>query len=428
MEIVKKYTTRTFSSLKIRNFRLYFIGQGVSLIGTWMQTIGQGLLILKLTGSGTDLGLITALQFLPILILGPWGGVVADRFPKRKILFVTQSISGILALILGILVATNHIQIWIVYALALILGLVTVFDNPTRQTFAIELVGQDNLPNAVSLGSAEFNLARIIGPAVAGVLIASSGLATCFIINGLSYTAVLISLAMMSDKQLTPAPLLKKTKGQLREGFAYISKTPVLRDTLLMMALIGTLSYEFSVILPLFAQFSLHGNAGAYALLTSAMGLGAVFGSMYSATRHKVKPSMLVIAAIFFGCSILVATSAPTLNLAVAAMVLVGFFSLNFTSLGNVILQLESTPEMRGRVMSLWTVAFLGSTPIGGPIIGWLGEHIGPRWGLGVGGVAAIVAGGWGMFRLRRFAKQPIPTDFVKKSDQLEAEKESRIL
>ncbi|OGE31813.1 hypothetical protein A2631_01630 [Candidatus Daviesbacteria bacterium RIFCSPHIGHO2_01_FULL_44_29] len=427
MKNIRLFTARTFSSLKIRNYRLYFLGQAVSLSGTWMQTIGQGLLVLKLTGSGTALGLVTALQFLPILILGPWGGVITDRFPKRKILFITQSISGILALILGILVITTSIKLWMVYLLALSLGVVNTFDNPTRQTFLMEMVGAENLSNVISLNSSEVNMARIIGPAIAGVLIATFGLGICFIINGLSYGAILIVLMLMKKQELLSLPLVQKSKGQLLEGFRYIRSSPLILYTLLMMAIIGTLSYEFSVILPLFAKFTFRGDAGSYALLTGAMGVGSVIGGLITASRHKTSPQMLVWAAFLFGISLLAASLATTLIMAVVAMVVVGIFSINFTSLGNIILQLESIPEMRGRVMSFWTVAFLGSTPIGGPIIGWIGEHIGPRWGLVVGGMAAIAASGFGFLTLSKGIKFVIPDDLQRNATLVEAEKESRV-
>ncbi len=389
---VKKYREQTFSSLKIRNYRLYFIGQAISLCGTWMQTIAQSWLVLKITGSGTALGLVIALQFLPILFLGPWAGVVSDRFPKRKILYYTQTASGLLALILGILTATGTVQLWIVDLLALLLGFVNAFDNPTRQTFVLEMVSKEKLANAVSLNSTQMNLARVIGPAIAGVLIATLGIALCFIINAISYIAVLIALCMMDAGQLNGTPRATRLKGQLKEGLNYVRQHPSLKNTLLMMAVIGTLCYEFIVSLPLFAQFTFHGDAGVYAAMNAAMGLGSVFGGLFIASRKNITISMLTNAALLFGASMLVLSIAPTIMLALTALVFVGVFSINFLSLSNIILQLESPPEMRGRIMALWSVAFLGSTPIGGPIIGFIGEHIGPRWGLATGGFGALIA------------------------------------
>jgi MFS family permease len=418
---------RTFYSLSIRNFRLYVVGQAISLSGTWMQAIGQSWLVLQITGSGTALGLVTALQFLPILVLGPWGGVVADRFSKRTILYWTQSASGVLALVLGVLVATGRVQLWMVAVLAVCLGVVNVVDNPARQTFVFEMVGKEQIQNAVSLNSVLVNLARVVGPALAGALIASVGLASCFLVNAASYVAVLIGLRMMRAEQLHPAPLVARASGQLREGFRYVRSTPVLRNVLLMMAIIGTLSYEFQVILPLFAQFTLGGGAGTYAALTVAMGVGSVMGGLFTASRERAVPGMLISAAFLFGVVILAAAVAPNLAFAMAALVLVGIFSINFLSLGNTTLQLESAPEMRGRVMALWTVAFLGSTPIGGPIIGWIGEHAGPRWGLAVGGLAALTAGTLGLRTLGRTRQVAIP-DGVKMDAKRAADGDTRIL
>jgi MFS family permease len=418
---------RTFFSLGIWNYRLYFIGQAISLSGTWMQTIAQSWLVLQITGSGTALGLVTALQFLPILVLGPWGGVIADRFSKRTILCCTQTAAGLLALVLGVLVATGSVRLWMVGILAVCLGLVNTVDNPTRQTFVAEMVGKEQLQNAVSLNSVLVNLARVVGPAIAGALIATVGLASCFLVNAASYIAVLIGLRMMDGERLHPTPRVARASGQLRKGFRYVWSTPVLRNVLLMMAIIGTLSYEFQVILPLFAQFTLGGGSGTYAALTVAMGVGSVMGGLFTASRGRVAPSMLASAAFLFGIAILAAAIAPNLAFAMAALVLVGIFSINFLSLGNTTLQLQSVPEMRGRVMALWAVAFLGSTPVGGPIIGWVGEHAGPRWGLGIGGLAALTAGTLGLRTLSRESQFAIP-DAVKIDAKRAADSDTRIL
>lgn len=405
---MKHYGKSTFVSLQVPNYRLYFFGQAISLSGTWMQTIAQGLLVLQLTHSGTLLGLVTALQFLPILFFGPMGGVIADRFSKQKILFITQSTAALLALILALLCATHVVQIWMVALLAFGLGCVNVFDSPTRQTFVPEMVGKDFLANAITLNSWEVNLTRVIGPTIAGTLAATVGLTACFFINGLSYIAVLIVLFLMDTKKLYAAPIAPKKKGQLKEGFVYVGSSPILRNTLIMLALVGTLTYEFQVILPLVAQTTFHNLQTGYALLMAAMGIGAVSGGLFTANRKKTTPQMLIIAALGFSISMFVVAIAPTLPIAIGGMILVGIASINFTSIGNTTLQMESLPHMRGRVMSLWTVAFLGSTPIGGPIIGYIGEHISPRWGLGVGGLAALLAGGIGMLTLRQIKTQEI--------------------
>ncbi len=396
-----QYSHETFSSLYVRNYRLYFIGQIISTSGTFMQSVAQAWLVLKLTNSGTALGVVTALQYLPILILGPYGGVIADRFSKRKILSFTQSISGVLALILGVLVATDLVRVWMVYILAFFLGLVTVFDNPTRQTLYIELVGPDNLRNAVTLYSTLVNLARIIGPAIAAGVIAAFGLAPCFIINGISYIAVVIMLGMMRPDEMLITPPVPRAKGQLQEGFKYVVSTPVLGSSLLMMALIGMLTYEFQVSLPLIAQFTFKGDAGSYAFLTGSMGFGAAVGGIFFASRKGIMPYKLVSASLLFGLAVLAAAFMPSLFLSGLALVLVGICSINFSSLGNSILQLESSPQMRGRVMSFWSVAFLGSTTLGGPIVGWFAEAAGARWGLAIGGLAALFAAALGAVTLR---------------------------
>jgi MFS family permease len=407
----KKIGRNTFSSLRIRNYRLYFIGQGISLSGTWMQIIGQSWLVLKLSGSGTALGLVTALQFLPMLILAPWGGVVADRFNKRKLLYITQSAAGILGLVLGVLVATNLVKLWMVYVLAAALGLVNSIDNPTRQTFVYEVAGRDELRNAVTLNSTEINLTRVIGPVLAGVVIATLGLAPCFFINAASYTAILVCLIMMHSQELHTVEPVPRARGQLREGFRYVRNTPVLRDVLVMMAIIGTLTYEFQVTLPLLAKYTFHGNASSYAWLTAAMGGGAVLGGLVTASRRKSAPRELIVTALIFGVAVLLAAFSPSLATAILAMVFVGVFSIAFTALDNTILQLESAPNMRGRVMALWTVAFLGSTPIGGPLIGWIGEHFNPRWALAVGGFAALAAGLYGLLAMKGYPSHEVPAD-----------------
>jgi MFS family permease len=398
---LRQYSHDTFSSLYVRNYRLYYIGQIISTSGTFMQSVAQAWLVLSLTHSGAALGIATALQYVPILFLGPFGGVVADRIPKRKILYFTQSISGALALILGVLVATSLVQVWMVYVLAFCLGLVTVFDNPARQTLYIELVGPENLRNAVTLYSTLVNLARIIGPALAAAVIAVFGLAPCFIINGISYGAVVFMLSMMRANELLLTPPGPQGKGQLREGFKYVVSTPVLGASLLMMAIIGTLTFEFQVSLPLIAQFTFKGDAASYAFLTGSMGFGAAIGGIFFASRKGISPYKLVTAALLFGMAVLAAAFMPSLLLSALALVIVGICSINFSSLGNSILQLESSPQMRGRVMSFWSVAFLGTTTFGGPIVGWFAEAAGARWGLTLGGLAALAAAALGAVTLR---------------------------
>ena len=392
----------TFSSLRIRNYRLYFVGQIISNCGTWMQSIAQAWLVLKLTNSGTALGLVVALQSLPVLVLGPWGGVLADRFSKRKLLIITQLTFGILALVLGTLVATGVVRLWMVAALAFCFGLVNVIDNPTRQSFVVEMVGESELKNAVTLFSSLVNLSRIIGPTIAGILIATIGLAPCFFVNGLSYGAVVIMLLVMRASELHPAIRLARASGQVIAGLRYVWSTPVLRDVLVIMAIIGTLTYEFQVSLPMIAEFTFNGTASSYAALSASLGVGAVVGGLITASRKATSFQAVVLAALLFGATVLAASLMPTLGLTAAALMVVGFCSITFSAMGNTVLQLTSTPQMRGRVMSLWAIAFLGSTTIGGPIIGFIGQHVGPRWALATGGLAALVAGAYGVLALRR--------------------------
>jgi MFS family permease len=398
---VKNTVKNTFASFQIRNFRLYFFGQGLSLSGTWVQTIALTWLILQLTHSGTQLGLVLAAQFLPMLIFGVWGGVITDRFNKRHILYITQTIQGVLALILGLLVLTHHIHVWMVYVLATSLGCTQVVDNPTRQTFVIEMVGSNYLKNAVTLNSMMVNVARIIGPSIAGILIATVGIGECFLINAASFVAVLIALVLMRANELHTIRPVSKQKGQIKDGLFYIWENPILRATLVMMFIIGTFAYEFPVILPLFATRTLHGNAATYSAMTAAMGIGAVVGGLYTAGRGVPVASTLVKVALAFGVAIILMAFMPDLFATLLTLVALGVLSVLFITFGNTTLQLTSQPHMRGRVMSLWSIAFLGTTPIGGPIIGFLADHTNPRVGLAIGGFSALIGAAIGALIIR---------------------------
>ncbi|HEY2003890.1 MAG TPA: MFS transporter [Candidatus Saccharimonadia bacterium] len=398
---IQNYTKDTFSSFEVHNYRLYFFGQGISLTGTWMQTIAQTWLVLELTHSGTAIGLLVAAQFLPILLLGPIGGVIADRFPKRKLLYITQSSAMLLAFVLGLLVLTHVVQVWMVFVLASMLGLVTVFDNPARQTFVVEMVGPERLINAVTLNGIALNLARVIGPSVAAVLIAGVGMAYCFLLNAASYVVVLTSLALMHASELHPAKHSEHIRGQLQEGLRYVWNHPVLRFTIFMLVIIGTFTYEFQVVMPLLASRTFHGGASTYALFMAAMSVGSVIGGVLAAGRLKAGQKSLVRASALFGVCMLVSSLAPGAQFEAVLLVGVGFGSIIFSALANSTLQLATSPEMRGRVMSLWAVAFLGTTPLGGPVVGWICDHASPRMGLAVGGVAAILAAVVGWLSLR---------------------------
>ncbi|HMC40148.1 MAG TPA: MFS transporter [Acidimicrobiales bacterium] len=393
---------RTFSSLSNRNYRYYFSGQTVSLVGTWMQSITQSWLVYAWTHSGFDTGLVVALQTLPILLLGPLGGTIADRYGKYRILLWTQAAAGVQALVLAGLDLAGVLTLWELYVMAVLLGLINMIDNPTRQTFIVEMVGREDLANAVALNSVMVNVARAIGPAVAGLMIATVGSGWCFLANGVSFAFVLASLRAMHLDELSPAPPVARLKGQLREGFRYVGSTPVLRDSLVMMAVIGCLTYEFQTTLPLMTGGPFHGDSRTYGFLTACMGVGAVVGGLFAAGRPATGPRRLVRTAALFGVAVLGAAVAPTLPVEEALLLAVGACSITFLALGNATLQLNAAPSMRGRVMSLWSVAFLGSTPIGGPLVGFIGGELGARYGLGIGGVAALVAAAYGWSRLRR--------------------------
>jgi MFS family permease len=381
------------SSLRQHNYRLYFSGQLVSVAGTWMQTVAQSFLVLQLTHSGTDLGLVTAVRFLPMFLFGPLGGLVADRMPKLRVMYVTQSLQGLLAGAFAVLVGTHVIQIWMVFVLALLLGCVNVFDNPTRQSFISEMVSPADLRNAVTLNSVSVNMARIFGAALGGVIAAVLGLALCFACNALSFVAVLISLALMRKSELFPARRLERKKRQVREGLSYVRSKPDLIVPLVMIAVIGTLAWEFPVTLPLMARNIFHGGPGAYGVMGSVMGVGAVIGGLVAVARPRPRTRALCVAAIGWGIAILAASAAPNLPLELAALVFVGYGSITFNSFAKTTLQLAAAPSMRGRVMALWAVAWLGSTPIGGPIVGWVGQNLGARWGLVIGGATALACG-----------------------------------
>jgi len=379
----------------------------VSLVGTWMQTVAQGWLVLELTGSGTALGLVFAAQFLPILALAPYGGLLADRLDKRRLLMTTQAALGVMALTLAILVLSGAVQLWMVVGLALLLGLVTACDNPVRQAFVQEMVGTDELRNAVSLNSVLVNTARAIGPAVAGVLIATVGTGLCFAINAATYAAVLVALAGMNRAALHRSAPAPRSPRQVREGVAYVRRTPELLVPLMMLALVGTLAYEFSVVLPLLARGTFGGGAETYGLLTSAMGAGAIVGGLVVAGHGRTGLRPLTVSAAAFGVAILGAAAAPTLPVALVAMALVGAASITFLATGNTTLQLTSEPRFRGRVMALWTMAFLGSTPIGAPVVGAISEYGSPRAGLVLGGLACLAAAAVGAAALSRGRAAP---------------------
>ena len=398
----------TFASLHVRNYRLFFAGQIISTSGTWMQTVAQGWLVLRLSNSGTDLGLITAARFVPMMLFSPWGGLIADRLDKRRILYATQTLSGLLAVALAALVASEVITLWMVAVIALVLGCVNVFDNPTRQSFIAEMVPDQNLGNAITLNSVTINMARVLGPALAGVLIATVGIAPCFVANGASFGAVVVSLVMMRTSELYPVDRPLRQPGQVREGIRYVRRTPELLVPLIMITVVGTLAWEFQVSLPLLARFTFHGSAATYGTMLAFMGAGAVVGGLVTASRNRITAIGLGRSSIGWGLAILAAAMSPNLPTEYGLLLLVGYGSISFNSLAKTTLQLAAMPSMRGRVMALWSVAWLGSTPIGGPIVGWIGQSFGARWSLVMGGLAAVLAGLLGYRSLKKIDRRAI--------------------
>jgi MFS family permease len=398
---------QTFSSLVNPNYRRYLSGQSTSMVGTWMQSVAQSWLMLTLTGSATDVGLLIAVQTLPVLLLGPYAGVIADRVDKRRLMIVLQAVMGLQALTLGLLTVTHVERVWEIFVLAAVLGLNNTFENPARQSFVLELVGRDHLRNAVSLNSVMVNVARAIGPAAAGLIIAAGGIGFCFLLNAASFVAVVVSLLRLDVSALSPSPPEVRSRGQLREGFRYVARTPSIGIPLAMMALIGCFVYEFQVVLPVLAKHDLHGGPQTYGFITAAMGAGAIVGGLYVAARGRTGSRVLVRTAAVFGLALIGAAVAPDLWTELVAIAVVGALSIAVMAQGNSTLQLAAAPNMRGRVMALWAVAFLGSTPIGGPIAGAVSEHFGGRGGLWLAAITCLFVAGLGALAMRRIASKP---------------------
>ncbi|MGH9280030.1 MAG: MFS transporter, partial [Acidimicrobiales bacterium] len=392
----------TFRSLQTRNFKLYTGGQLISVTGTGMQQVAQSWLVLELTDSGAALGITVALQFLPMLLFGVWGGLLADRLDKRRVLIATQAAQGVLALALWGLVVTGSVTLWQVYVLAFLLGCAFAIDMPTRQSFTIEMVGPDQVSNAVALNSAVFNSGRLLGPAVGGVIIASMGVGPCFLVNGISYIATVLALRAMRPGELFRQPPAPREKAQVRAGLRYAWRTAEVRRTLLLVTVIGTVGFNFVVVLPLLAKDVFDGGPRLLGTLMSLMGMGALAGALVAARRAMPTRPVLVGAAMAFGAFELLAAVATTPPVAGVFVVAMGAAMMLFLATANSTLQLSAEPNMRGRVMALYGLVFLGGTPFGGPLMGWLGEHVGPRFSLVVGGgVSLLTATGIGWVLLR---------------------------
>lgn len=398
-ETIRMAAGRMFRSLHIPNYRRYFIAQTISMTGTWLQAVAQIWLVLRITGSPVALGITSALQFTPMLLFGAWGGVIADRFDKRRILMITQVLAAVIALALGILTVTGIVTLWMVYVLTALWGVVIMIDNPTRQSFVSELVDAEHLSNAVGLNSTVLTAARTAGPAVAGILISTVGIGICFLLNALSYIVVIGALARMDVDELHQTDLVPRGKGQLREGFRYIWANPVLRSTLLLMAVVGTLAFNFRMFVPLLADKVFSGNAATFGLLSAMMGVGTIFGALTSAAMSRPTRKLLLASALTFGAFLVALGLAPTLTWAMVVIVPMGAASILFAATANSTLQMEAAPAMRGRVMALYAVVFLGSTPVGGPLMGYVAEHMGTRAAVALSGIATLVAA---IFALRK--------------------------
>ncbi len=392
----------TFRSLRQRNFRLFFTGQLISQIGNWLTLIAQSLLVLKLTDSGIALGLLAACQFGPVLILGAWSGLVADRSDKRKLLIIVQTFAMFESFALAFVAFMHHPSVMIVYIIAIFGGIATAFDNPARRAFVVEMVPDSDVQNAVSLNSALMTGSRVLGPALAGIMIHTVGYGWTFAADGFSYIAVILGLALMRTADMRPRVAAQRGKGQVRAGLKYARTLPELWLPLVMMAIVGTLAFNFQTVMPLLVKRTLHGNDTTFTLVYSVISVGSLIGALLSARRTSIKINDITLAAFGFGFAMILLALTPNVAFAYVIGVAVGISSITFMTASTAIVQLRSAPEMRGRVLALQAIVFLGSTPIGGPILGWVCQQFGARWGVMIGGLGAIVAGGYGWRASRR--------------------------
>ncbi|MCH8612069.1 MFS transporter [Arsenicicoccus dermatophilus] len=383
----------TFASLRVPNYRTFFLGGLVSNIGTWMGRVAQDWLVLtELTDhSAAALGVVTGLQFAPVVLLAPWAGAIADRFPKRRILLLTQTAIGITTILTWLLVVTGTAQLWMIYVLAAAQGCAAAVDNPTRQAFASELVGPELLGNAVGLNSASFNAARLVGPAVAGVTIAAWGTGPALLVNALSFVAVITSLLLLRESELRPAPL-RRGGGAIREGVAYVRGRPDIQLLMFVVFMLGTFGMNFQLTMALMATTVFGRGAGEYGMLGSIMAIGSLSAALLSARRARPRLRVLLTALAGFTVASAAAALAPSYWFFAACLVPCGLTALTVMTTANASVQLGTEPEMRGRVMSLYMAIFLGGTPLGAPLVGWIGDTFGARWTIGVGAIATGIA------------------------------------
>jgi MFS family permease len=401
---------RSFDSLFVPNYRRYFSGQIVSVSGNWMQMVAEVWLMLSLTGSGVAVGMTTALQFLPILLFGAWGGVLADRFDKRRLLMVTQALMALPALALFAIVSAGAVQPWMVLALVFVRGTVNAVDNPTRQAFPIEMVGPARLVNAVSLNSVLIHASRLFGPGLAALVIALAGVGPCFALNVLTFAAMVVALWRMDPAELRAPHPVPRERGAVRAGLRYVRRTPALAVPLALMALIGTFGLNFQVTLPLLARFSFGGGASAYAALVAAMGVGSVIGALLTGAHGRTDARLIAGAALAFGLLALLAAAMPSIALEIPVLAALGAAAVTFAAAINSSLQLAVEPAMRGRVMALYSIVFLGSTPIGGPLAGWLSQAYDPRVALLLAAIAGLSAAWAAHVSLARIGRTRAPT------------------
>ena len=399
-------TRETFASFRVRNFRLFFMGQGISQIGNWLTLIAQTLLVLDLTGDGVAVWLLVACQFAPVLILGAWAGLVADRSDKRRLLFIVQVGAMAQSFVLAGLAFMDEPPLAAIYVVAAFGGLCMAFDNPARRAFVVEMVPEDMVHNAVSLNSAMMTSSRVIGPALGGLLITTVGYGWAFALDGFSYLAVLVGLWLMRTEDLRPSTPAPRGKGQVREGLRYVRRTPVLFVPLVMMLFVGTLAFNFQVTLPLLVTRTFDRSKVAFTVLFSVISLGSLVGALWTARRRTIGVADVIRASLGFGLALLALAMAPTVAWAFPLGFVLGMTSIGFLTASTAIVQTEAAPEMRGRVLALQAMVFLGSTPIGGPIVGAIAEYVGPRWAVAVGGLAALGAAAWGTLALRDQRRQ----------------------
>jgi MFS family permease len=404
-------TGDTFRSLRSRNFRLFFGGQLISQIGNWLTLVAQALLVLKLTDSGVALGLLAVAQFGPVLFLGPFAGLVADRSDKRRLLLLVQSLAMAQSFCMAALVFSGHPPVVAIYGVALLGGFTIAFDNPARRSFVVELVPDDDIANAVSLNSALMTGSRVVGPALGGLLITTVGFGWCFLLDGVSYLAVLAGLWRMDTTELRRAPAARRGRGQVREGLRYARSVPELWIPLLMMAVIGTLAFNFQTVLPLFATRDLGGSTVTFTLLMSVVSAGSLIGALATARRRSIGMYAVSSAAVAFGVAMAALALAPNQPVAFLVGLILGLASIAFMTTSTAIVQTTSTPSMRGRVLALQSMVFLGSTPIGGPIVGAISQHYGARYGLGLGALAAFGAGCFGVAKVRGGARAVVEVE-----------------